>query len=534
MFQEFTREMLSVMTEDELRTLDALLLADAPIWVPLDGPQEDAFFNNADVVGYGGAAGGGKTDLGCGLALTQHQKVAIFRLNGTELTGIVDRMTEILGGERKGYNGKEMIWRYTRKDGKKVQIEFGSFPNPNDHMKYQGRPHDLLIFDEAANMREAQVRFLIGWLRSRDPHQRKRVLMTFNPPTTVEGRWIIGFFSPWLNKKHPKPAKPGEIRYFATIDGRDVEIENNDPRPFVLMSDEYGEQERIYDFDPKKYSAEEVIRPMSRTFLPAKVSDNPYLSKSGYVSVLQSLPEPLRSQMLHGDFTAGIEDDAWQVIPTAWVEQAMERWRPKDVKPTMDSLGVDVAMGGKDNTVISRRHENWYDKLIKHKGRECKDGSQVAGFVVAQKRDGAPIHLDLFGVGGQVYGPLMALHQQTVGVNVGDPSAATDQTQHFKLFNLRSELVWRMREELDPASNNGIALPDDPELLQELCAYTWELVGNKIKVCSREDIIDAIGRSPDKATAVILARMETPKLSSFEKNSPEDYDPLDAVRRGTW
>jgi hypothetical protein len=29
------------------------------------------------------------------------------------------------------------------------------------------------------------------------------------------------------------------------------------------------------------------------------------------------MPEPLRSQMLYGDFTVGAEDDAWQVIPSA-------------------------------------------------------------------------------------------------------------------------------------------------------------------------------------------------------------------------
>ena len=35
------------------------------------------------------------------------------------------------------------------------------------------------------------------------------------------------------------------------------------------------------------------------------------------MATLQSLPEPLRSQMLYGDFNAGTEDDSMQVIPTA-------------------------------------------------------------------------------------------------------------------------------------------------------------------------------------------------------------------------
>jgi hypothetical protein len=62
---------------------------------------------------------------------------------------------------------------------------------------------------------------------------------------------------------------------------------------------------------------------MSRTFIPSRVSDNPYLMGTGYMTQLQSLPEPLRSQMLYGDFKAGVQDDPWQVIPTAWVEAAM-------------------------------------------------------------------------------------------------------------------------------------------------------------------------------------------------------------------
>jgi hypothetical protein len=66
---------------------------------------------------------------------------------------------------------------------------------------------------------------------------------------------------------------------------------------------------------------------MSRTFIPSRVSDNPYLMGTGYMTQLQSLPEPLRSQMLYGDFHAGVQDDPWQVIPTAWVEAAMARWK---------------------------------------------------------------------------------------------------------------------------------------------------------------------------------------------------------------
>jgi hypothetical protein len=154
-------DLLQYLTPKERAELDALLVSDQAPWRPLPGPQSEAYESHADIVGYGGAAGGGKTDLACGKSLTQHRKVGIFRLNGTELTSFVDRFAELIG-DRKGYNGSDRIWRTKRADGTTVQIEFGSFPDLGDEKKYQGRPHDLLVFDEAANMREVQVRCLLA------------------------------------------------------------------------------------------------------------------------------------------------------------------------------------------------------------------------------------------------------------------------------------------------------------------------------------------------------------------------------------
>jgi hypothetical protein len=38
------------------------------------GPQTMAYESKADIVGYGGAAGGGKTDLACGSIITRTRK----------------------------------------------------------------------------------------------------------------------------------------------------------------------------------------------------------------------------------------------------------------------------------------------------------------------------------------------------------------------------------------------------------------------------------------------------------------------------
>lgn len=518
------QDLLQYLTADERAEIDALL-AKAPKWLPLPGPQTAAYESLADVTGYGGAAGGGKTDLACGLALTQHRVVGIFRENGTELTGVIDRLTAIIG-TRDGFNGKDKIWRTVTPDGVTRQIELGSYPNVGDETKYQGRPHDLLVFDEAANHREAAVRFLMGWMRSTDPAQKRcRALLTFNPPTSAEGKWVLSYFAPWLDSKHPNPAKAGELRYFATISGTDFEVP--DDKPFVLDKDG---KTRLYDFDPDAHKPTDVIIPLSRTFIPSRVSDNPYLMGTSYVSVLQGLPEPLRSQMLSGDFSAGVQDDPWQVIPTAWVEAAQKRWvKPVKLAP-MDSIGVDVARGGKDSTILARRHGMWFDQPLVHAGAETPDGPAVAGLTLAAMRDEAPIHIDVIGVGSSPYDFLRHAGQQVIGVNVSEKARGLDQSGRLQFFNQRSELWWRMREALDPANNTGICLPPDSRLLADLCAPTWCLSGITVKVASRDEILAKIGRSPDYGSAYILGLMDTPKRSILKammaaNRSKKDYDP---------
>ena len=52
---------IQAMDPEAKKELDAFLLAGgAPIWVPQDGPQLMAYLSQADIVFYGGAAGGGK------------------------------------------------------------------------------------------------------------------------------------------------------------------------------------------------------------------------------------------------------------------------------------------------------------------------------------------------------------------------------------------------------------------------------------------------------------------------------------------
>ena len=525
------------------RSLELLALyeAGAPLWLPDLGnePQTMAYLSNAKVIGYGGAAGGGKSDLGIGKAINQHNRSFILRRVGTELQPLIDRLGEIFGGMDGYTGGNKQRWNL----GDDNLIDFGAAPNLGDEQKYQGRPHDFKFFDEATNFLESQVLFLKTWLRNtRYPEITNEVLMTFNPPQDAEGRWVISYFSPWLDPRHPNPAAHGELRYFVTIDKAHFEVA--DQTPCVIQH-----KEIIYDFDPQDFAPSEIIIPESRTFIASRVTDNKYQTAE-YMATLQSLPEPLRSQMLNGDFMAGIQDDEWQVIPTAWVEKAQQRWREMDrrVKDTMDSVGVDVARGGADNTIIIRRHEDmFFDEPLAYPGTQTPDGPTVMALIAAAIRDDAAVHLDVVGVGSSPFDFLDIARFRVIGVNGGTavPHEVDKASGKLGFTNMKSLLWWRMREALDPTANNGIALPPDRQLMMDLTAPRWKAVGAKIKVETREEIIKRIGRSPDWGSACVLANMHTPRMAQlrttdqaqqghdpfaieqFGHRDEMDYDPMD-------
>lgn len=509
---------LSRLTPDERREVEEILQSGEPLWRPQPGAQMMALASTADIIGYGGAAGGGKSDLVCGLALTEHDRSLIIRREKVQTEGFIQRLAQILGGTG-GYNSQKSQWKV----GERL-VEFGGLDNSDDHQKWQGRPHDLKAFDEVTEMREHQVRFIMGWTRTNKPGQRVRRLMTFNPPTTAEGRWVLAYFGPWLDDRNPNPAKPGELRWFTTIKGRDVEVVNGEA--FVMFKGE-----PLYDFDPADFGPEKIITPLSRTFIPSKVTDNIFYVRTGYIQTLQSLPEPLRSQMLDGDFKAGMEDDEWQVIPTAWIDAAMARWQPKDAKGEMDTLGCDPAMGGKDKFVLAPRHGIWFDNLIRTPGSEVPDGQTGASLVVRHRRDRAVINIDVVGWGSSTLNMLEENQVQCHAVNGAAKSLETSKDGKLKFANYRAQIVWQMREALDPSNPDPLALPPDPALRADLAAYKWKMTASGILVRSKDEMKQELGRSPDDGDAVIMANIVTMKIETYEeiRDTRRDYDRYDEL-----
>lgn len=478
---------LQNLTDPEKQLLDSIL-ADELLWMPHpeNVPQIQAYVSEADILYYGGAAGGGKSDLLLGLAATVHKKSIIFRREYQQLRELVDRSYEILGDTKARYSQVANRWRGI--PGGRT-LEFGAVQHEKDREKYKGRPHDLKAFDEIPDFTESQFRFLIAWNRSTDLNQRCRVVCAGNPPTHAEGEWVIRYWAPWISESYQHPAKPGELRWFAAIDGKDVEVESG---------------------QPFKYKGER-IRPLSRTFIPALLGDNPYLRDTTYEAVLQGLPEPLRSQLLHGLFTASRPDLPYQVIPTEWVKAAQARWRdrePPDVPLT--SVGVDPSRGGADTTEIAPRSENYYYELLSYPGLNVPDGPACAALIVEAIGEDVEtqINVDVIGIGSSVYDIMFAQDYEIYPVNFAETSQAFDKSGRLKMRNIRAEAYWKFREALDPKTGDDIALPPGDELIADLVAPRWRMTTTGVLIEPKKDIRKRLGRSPGKGDAVVLAYYE--------------------------
>ena len=484
------------------------------VWTPNpdhpDGrpnPQRLAYESAADVLGYGGAAGGGKSALLLGLAATAHQRSAIFRRVFPNLRGIIEESRELLnavGRARAADSYNEMLHRWMMGDGRMIEFEACQFEK--DKEKQRGRPRDFYGFDEATEFTRTQFEFITAWNRTTIRDQRCRIVLTFNPPTNDAGSWVIDYFAPWFaylfpaQFTHPRPAAPGELRWYATIDGKETECADGTP----------------FEYDG------ETIRPRSRTFIPAKLEDNPHLAETNYRSTLQALPEPLRSQLLRGDFAAQGVADPWQVIPTAWVKAAQARWLERE-RPDMplSGVGVDAVRGGRDKMVIAPRRGTWFDEPVKIEGATVEDGPTAAGLIyhaLQDERHIGYINIDVIGVGSSVYDSAAAMWPGVAhAVNVAEGSDYVAMTKEmrpqplFRMKNTRAEMHWRFREALDPDGGADLALPPGNEIVADLCAARYKvLAGGVIQIEEKEAIRARLGRSPDVGEAVMLAYL-TPK-----------------------
>ena len=487
---------LGAMPPDKLAALQASVTAvtGKRKFIPSPGPQTEAWFSKADVLLYGGEAGGGKSGLLCGLALEEHHQSLLMRRNGVDLHGGGGLIEDLLrlNGTRDGFNGSSPP---TLRTGDRI-ITFGSAGNLGDEQKYLGRARDLLGLDEATQFSESQVRFLMGWIRTVKEGQRTRAVFATNPPLSSVGEWVVGMFRPWLDLTHPRPARPGELRWFITTRDGDIEVDG----PETLQRD-----------------GDELI-PTSRTFIPARLIDNPFIDTATYQKQLDALPEPYRSAARDGNFMAARQDSEWQVIPTQWIREAQARWTPEPpAHAPMSCIAADIAQGGADTTTVATRYDAWIAPVDQHPGSSTPTGNEVAGLIIGKRRNGCVIVVDVGGgYGGATMMRLKDNKIEVTGHNGASASVRRTADNQLGFYNKRAEIAWKLREALDPSQDGGsvVALPDDPEMVSDLTADHYEITARGIKITSKDDVVAKLGRSPDKGDAIKMAWFYGPKLQT--------------------
>jgi hypothetical protein len=455
-------------------------------WVPNPGPQTEAFFCEADELYYGGEAGGGKSDLLIGLGLTAHSEALILRRLTDDAKKLSKRAREVAGHGHR-FNGQDKVLQLADHS-----LRFAGCQFEDDKERFKGTPYDLYAFDEIPDFTFTQFKFITGWNRSTRPGQRCRIVCAGNPPTRPEGLWVVQYWGAWLDPNHPNPARDGELRWYIR-GAADEDIEVDGPGPHAV------DWER------------EPVLAKSRTFIRSSLADNPDLAATDYRKMLDSLPAELRRAYRDGDFGAGIQDDDWQVIPTAWIEAAQQRWDEQVPRRTqMTAMAVDVAPGGGDQRVICWRYGGWYGPFAAKREAD-KTGRLTAAEVVKHRRDRCPVIVDLGGGwGGDALIALKDNGIDCVSFNGVSVSHARTRDGKLKFVNKRAESIWKFREELDPSQEGGsvIALPPDPELKADLSSYRWEVTAQGIKIEDKDEQKKRLGRSPDKGDAAVMCLSE--------------------------
>ena len=304
-----------VVTEDELDLLapsTKKVVEDKIIFKPNEGPQTDFLAAPETDVLYGGAAGGGKSYAmlvdPLRFAHRAAHRALILRRSMPELRELIDKSRELYPKAFPGCKFREVEKIWTFPSGAK--LEFGFLERDADVYRYQGQAYSWIGFDEITHLStEFSWNYLASRLRTTDPEITPYMRCTANPG---------GAGATWVKKRYVNPSEPNES--FTGADG------------------------------------------LTRRFIPARLDDNPYLSKDGrYEQMLKALPDVQRKQLLEGnwDITEGAAFTEFDIgvhvitpfeIPVGW-----ERVKGIDYGYASESACIWGCVDPTDGTLIIYR-----------------------------------------------------------------------------------------------------------------------------------------------------------------------------------
>ena len=242
------------------------------VFKPNEGPQTEFLAAGEREVLYGGSAGGGKSFamLADPLRYMGHPAFSGLLLRHTteELRELIFKSQELYPKVWKGIKWSERKMQWLAPSGARLWMSY--LDRDNDVMRYQGLAFSWIGFDE---LTQWSTPFAWNYMRSR-LRSTAHDLPIFMRATTNPG----GVGHQWVKKMFINPAPFGEA-----FDATDIET---------------GE---VLKYPAGHSKAGKSL--FKRRFIPARLSDNPYLAESGdYEAMLLSLPEHQRKQLLEGDW----------------------------------------------------------------------------------------------------------------------------------------------------------------------------------------------------------------------------------------
>lgn len=213
-----------------------------------------------------------------------------------------------------------------------------------------------------------------------------------------------------------------------------------------------------------------------------------------------------------GEFATSAEE---MLVAMHWYEAAVKRFNECQghmLKMVLEKplvLGVDVARSGEDKTVITAMRGR---RVVGIYTYSKEDTMKTVGRVIALcKMSPSPkrvtIAVDVIGIGAGVVDRLKELGYNVLAVNVAEAPKGKDITRLVEFANLRAQLHWMIRDQLNTdLENQTLQLPNHDKLKGDLLAipYKYNSKGD-IQIESKDQIKARIGRSTDFSDSLMLA-----------------------------
>ena len=278
---------------------------------PQAGPQELFLSSSADVVFYGGSAGGGKTWALLVEPLRHIMDVpnfgaVFFRRTTKQITaegGPWDESVDLYGHFDARNRGGYLDWTFEPHGNR---VSFAHMEHEKNRYDWKSSQIALLLFDQLEDFTRKMFLYMLSRNRS-TCGVRPYIRCEYNPvtPDDAVGGWIHEFVSWYLdkNQEYPDPSKAGVIRYFLNV--RDQLHWYDDRETAVSAAAGFGFEE------PQ-------LAPKSFTFIPASVFDNKVLlaKDPGYLANLYGLDHIDQERLLKANHK--IKPEAGKVINRAW------------------------------------------------------------------------------------------------------------------------------------------------------------------------------------------------------------------------